>query len=110
MSRTTLLLGLAVLGAVLPYVFFFRFFQAHGLGGDFVAALFANGAAGGFATDVLVSSLVFWIFLFRESKRVGVRHAWVFVVLNLAIGLSCALPLFLWARERAGTESLGRAS
>jgi len=110
MSRSTLFLGLAALGAVLPYVFFVRFFQVHGLGGDFVAAPFVNGAAGGFATDVLVSSLVFWIFLFRESKRVGVRHAWVFVVLNLAIGLSCALPLFLWARERAGAESLGAAS
>jgi hypothetical protein len=110
MSRSTLLLALAALGAALPYVFFFRFFQAHGLGGDFVGALFANGAAGGFATDVLVSSLVFWIFLLGESRRLGIRHAWVFVVLNLAVGLSCALPLFLWARERAGTQSLGAAS
>ena len=101
MSRSTLLLALAGFGAVAPYVFFSQFFASEGLGGDFIGALFVNGAAGGFATDVLISSLVFWIFLFAEARRVGVGHAWAFVVLNLAIGLSCALPLFLWARERA---------
>jgi len=101
MSRSSILLALAVLGAVLPYVFFLRFFELHGVGGNFVGALFANGAAGGFTADLLVSSVVFWIFLFAEAPRVGVRHPWVYVALNLSIGLSCALPAFLWARERA---------
>jgi hypothetical protein len=63
--------------------------------------LAAIGAAGGFTMDLLVTSLVFWIYLFGEAKRVGIQQRWVFVALNLVIGLSCALPLFLWARERA---------
>lgn len=100
MSRRSLFLALAVLGAVVPYVFFAQFFSAEGFGGDFVGSLFVNGAAGGFAADVLLSSVVFWVFLFREAPRAGVSRPWVYVLINLAIGLSCALPLFLWARER----------
>lgn len=101
MSRKSLYLVLAVAGAVAPYVFFARFFAAEGLTGDFVTACFANGAAGGITADLLVSSVVFWVFVFTEARRAGVGQPWVFVVVNLLIGLSCALPLFLWARERA---------
>lgn len=100
MSRSTVFLTLAVAGAVVPYVFFIDFFQQTG-GAGFVAGLFVNGAAGGFAADVLISSLVFWVWMLPEARRVGVRHAWLLVLVNLAIGLSCALPLFLWLRERA---------
>ncbi len=95
------MLGLALLGAVVPCFFFGQFFVAEGMGGDFVGALFVNGAAGGFASDLFISSFVFWIFAFTEARRVGVARPWVFVLLNLVIGLSCALPLFFWARERA---------
>ena len=101
MSRRTIYLVLAIIGAVAPYVFFMRFFGAEGLGGDFVGALFANGAAGGFTTDLLISSVVLWIFVFAEGRRVGVGRGWLYVLINLLIGLSCALPLFLWAREGA---------
>lgn len=101
MNRRTLYLVLAILGGVAPWVFFARFFAVHGFGGAFVPALFVNGAAGGITADLLISSVVFWIFLAVEGGRVGVGRRWLFVVINLAIGLSCALPLFLWARERA---------
>lgn len=101
MSRSTVFLLLAIVGAIAPYVFFVQFFQAEGLGGDFLGALFVNGAAGGFAADVILSSLVFWVFLFREAPRTGVARPWLYVLINLTIGLSCALPLFLWERERA---------
>lgn len=101
MSRSSIYLLLAVAGGLLPWLFFARFFAVEGPGGDFVGALFANGAAGGFSADVLISSLVFWIFLFPEARRAGVGRPWIYVVVNLAIGLSCALPLFLWQRERA---------
>ncbi len=100
-SRGTIYLALAVLGTLAPYAFFLRFFAAQGLGPHFLGALFVNGAAGGIAMDVLVSSLVFWVYLFSEASRAGVRRPWIYVVLNLAVGLSCALPLFLWARARA---------
>lgn len=89
---------LAILGAVVPYVFFLDFFAAHGLAlGGFVTALFANGAAGGFTADLLITSLVFWIVIFRRNNGPA---AWPFVLVNLTIGLSCALPAYLYVLGR----------
>lgn len=96
-----LYLALAIAGAVVPYVFFVQHFSTAGLGlGNFVAALFANGAAGGFSADLLISSLVFWIAMLHIRSREPAPAPWLFILLNLAIGLSCALPAYLWARER----------
>lgn len=100
MSRSTLYLLLAIVGAIAPWFFFAGFFAEHGLAGRFVPSLFVNGAAAGFTVDLLISSAVFWIFLFAEARRAGVARPWLYVVVNLVIGLSCALPLFLWARDR----------
>ncbi len=90
---------MAILGAVVPYVFFIQFFAEQGLSlPAFVGGLFANGAAGGFAADVLISSAVFWTFMMKN--REGPRP-WPFMLLNLTIGLSCALPAYLWATSGA---------
>lgn len=109
MAPRTLYLALAIVGAIVPYMFFVQFFATEGLGGNFTGALFVNGAAGGFAADVLLSSVAFWIFLFAEARRTGVSRPWMYVLVNLAIGLSCALPLFLWAREGARGPSRSAA-
>lgn len=91
----SLYLMLAIVGAVVPYGFFFGFIAAEGLNlSGFVSALFANGPAGGFTADLLISSVVFWIFMF---SRPGGPKPWLFIVLNLTIGLSCALPAYLYA-------------
>jgi len=92
-------LELAILGAIVPYVFFAPWFWNNGTDlFGFVSLLFANQPAGGFASDILISSAVFWAWSWNESRRHGVRYWWVYVVLNLTIGLSCALPLFLYSR------------
>jgi len=100
----TLYLLAAVAGAVVPYVFFTGFFASHGLDlPAFLRALFANGAAGGFSADLLISSLVFWLFMAGRSGPA----AWPFVLVNLTIGLSCALPAYLYVCERrAGLASV----
>jgi hypothetical protein len=96
-----LYLVLAVIGAIVPYIFFFQFFQTAGLGlTGFVEALFVNGAAGGFSADLLFSSFVFWLFMFAQQKRSKGPTPYLFILLNLAIGLSCALPAYLYAREK----------
>ena len=98
-------LVLAVLGAALPYAFFTQFV----LGPDpsldhFLRQSFANPSAGGLTTDLLITSVVFWLWSFGEARRRGMRRWWPYVLVNLTIGLSCAFPLFLYVRERAGTE------
>lgn len=92
-------LVMAIAGAVVPYYFFIDFFLSEGIDlFSFIGALFANGAAGGFTSDVLISSVVFWIYMF--SKKDG-PTPWPFLVVNLTIGLSCALPAYLWMRAKA---------
>jgi hypothetical protein len=100
---------MAVAGAILPYVFFIDYMQTHGMGlGGFMSSLFVNGAAGGFSADLLVSSFVFWAFLWQDHRGAGVSRPWIYVVINLTIGLSCALPLYLYFRTRhAGTSQAG---
>ena len=96
-----LYLVLAIVGAVLPYAFFIQHFSSEGLGlPAFVAAVFANPAAGGFTADLLFTSMVFWIFMFHQQRRKKGPRPTLFIVLNLLIGLSCALPAYLYARER----------
>jgi hypothetical protein len=92
----TLYLVLAVIGTIGPYVFFTQHFAESGLSPvGFLAAAFVNGSAAGFTVDVIVSSAVFWTWLAAERAP----RAWLYVLLNLTIGLSCALPLYLYFRE-----------
>ncbi|MBM4206371.1 MAG: DUF2834 domain-containing protein [Gammaproteobacteria bacterium] len=105
LARTFLVLAIA--GAVIPYVFFLDWFAAEGLSlPGFVGGAFVNGAAGGFTADVLVSSLVFWIYLLSR-KTPGF---WLYVAVNLLIGLSCALPLYLYRITREAALKEARAA
>ena len=102
----TLYLILAIVGAILPYAFFVQFFANEGVNlTGFVSALFANPAISGFTADLLFTSVVFWIFMVQQRRREkGPNPIW-FVMLNLLIGLSCAFPAYLYARERNEAET-----
>lgn len=90
---------LAVVGTILPYAFFVQHFGVEGYAlPAFLAAVFANPAASGFAADLVVSSLGFWFWMFAAEGRAP--RPWIFIALNLLIGLSCALPAYLYWRER----------
>lgn len=61
----TFYLFAALVGTIIPMVFFTQFLNS-GVGGGFagfIPALFVNGAAGGFTADLLISSFVFWAFI-----------------------------------------------
>ena len=88
---------LSIVGAVVPCIFFIQYFSIVGFGiEDFITALFVNHATVGFAVDLAISSLVLWVFIFSEAK---VKKPWVFIIINIIIGLSCALPLYLYFRK-----------
>jgi len=97
---------LAFAGAIVPYVFFVQHFVDADPGpGDFVNALFVNPAAGGFTADLLISSLVFWIAILQRHRLGKGPKPLLFILLNLAVGLSCALPAYLYANEPGGSEN-----
>lgn len=99
MNRANAYLLMAILGALIPVLFFASFAASEGI--DliaFVTALFVNGAAGGFTADLLISSFVFWIYMFARQGE-GPKP-WLFIALNCCVGLSCALPAYLWSVEK----------
>ncbi len=93
-------LTLSVIGFVLPYYFLVSFVLTNGLdAGLFFRQLFANPAAAMFTTDLVISSFVFWAFAYPEAQKHQMRYLWVYILANLLVGLSFALPLFLYFRE-----------
>ena len=100
MKRRQLYLVLAALGLIVPYYFFLSFLAANGFNGrGFVNELFGTQVSAFFAADLIVSCIVFAGFLRQESMRYSIPHSWIFPVLLVTVGLSFALPLFLYVRE-----------
>ena len=102
MNPRSLYLVLCVLGTLLPYSQFVPFLREHGLDFRvFVEQLFATRIGAFFGWDVIVSSLVLWVFVATEGRRKRIGHLWMPIAANLAVGVSLGLPLFLYMRERA---------
>lgn len=100
MTPRNLYLALAVAGTVLPYSQFVPFVREHGLDlRMFVDQLFATRISAFFALDVIVSAVALWTFVFVEGPRRGVKRLWMPIAASLIVGVSLALPLFLYLRE-----------
>lgn len=98
--RIKLYAFLCVLGALLPLWSFVPWVLVHGL--DFFLLIQAafNTPISAFAwIDVLASAATLILFIFWESKRIGLPRPWI-ALCGLAIGVSLALPLFLLLREK----------
>jgi hypothetical protein len=104
-----LYLILCLLGIALPYAQLAPFLREHGLDPRlFVEQLFANPVSGFFALDVIVTSVVLWVFVAIDGRRRGVPHLWAPIVATLAVGVSLGLPLFLYLRETRRRSPYGR--
>jgi hypothetical protein len=100
MKWKTVYLLLCVLGAALPYWQFIPWVAANGLHMPmFFRELFANRISAFFGMDVFVSAAVLLVFMRVESSRLGIRRRWLPVLALLAVGVSLALPMFLYMRE-----------
>ena len=92
----------AVIGTVVPWLLFASFFAQEGVNIPlFIQSLFVNGAAGGFAADVLISILVFWVWSYADARQNGVKNWWLVLPACFMVGLSLALPLYLYMRSEA---------
>jgi hypothetical protein len=98
MNRKTVYLILAIIGFIAPYYFFLqvRAFDP----GKLFQMFSASQILSGIAMDLLVSVIVFWFFMFAEARKLEMKNPWVYLLATLLVGLSFALPLFLYFRER----------
>ena len=97
----TVYLILAAAGLSVPDYFLFRFLRENGFDIPLlVQQLFANNISTFFAVDLIISILVFWIYVFSEANKLQMKNAWLYFLASLLVGLSFTLPLFLYFRER----------
>ena len=102
-SRQIVYLVLAVAGLCLTWYFFLRWVAGSGAELDplvFLRDVYQNDASIAFANDLLVGCVVFIVFSFVESRRLGMRHWWIWPLLTLSTALAFAFPLFLFLRDR----------
>ena len=88
-----------VAGIVIPYWFALPFFLIHGPNFSlFLEEIFATRISSFFAADLIVASVIFLVWSFRDSKERRISGWWVVLLSNLVVGLSLALPLYLLKR------------
>lgn len=77
---------------------------------DFLGDLVSSGpAVSSITVDLLVVAVAGSIFILVEGRRLGMRFAWLYVVLSGLTAFAFTFPLFLAMRERRLTAR-GRAT
>jgi|SRR5271155_4367605 len=100
MKPKAIYLVLCFVGALLPYWQFVPWVVTHGMNLPlFVHELFVNRISAFFGIDVLVSAVVLVVFMRIESTRIRIPGRWLPIVAMLLVGVSLALPVFLYMRE-----------
>ncbi len=95
-----LYLLLCVVGILLPLNTIVPWFMSHGFDMPaFVSAITRSRVASFGWLDLLISAMVFFLFVRLEGRRLGMQKLWIPVVATCLIGLSLGLPLFLFLRE-----------
>ncbi len=106
MNRKNVYLVLCILGTAIPYSQFVPWVLENGLHLSLlVRQLFANRISAFFGLDVLVSSAVLLVFMRMEGRYLRMRLRWLPIAGLCVVGVSLALPLFLYLRERALEEN-----
>jgi hypothetical protein len=94
-------LFLTFLGLLLPYYFIFKYYGENSLSSTLpaIAQLFKTDVSAAFNLDLLVSLFTAWTFMVFEGRRIKMKNWWLFLPATM-IGLSFALSLFFYFRER----------
>jgi hypothetical protein len=92
---------LTIIGFIVPYYFFLQLPAEDGFNLPLlIQPFFANNFMKGAAMDLTIAVIVFWVFMFAEANKLQMKNAWLYMLATLLVGLSFALPLFLYFRER----------
>jgi hypothetical protein len=97
-----LFLILAIAGSIAPWFWLLQDPVALLSPTLFLQRAFANNIATALTSDLLISAITFFCFAWIELKRLGSSRQWILLYMGLTfgVGLSCALPFFLYRREQ----------
>ena len=97
-----LYLLLAVVGVAMTWYHNLQFMQESG-GlfdlGAFLAATSGNAASRSLSWDLTIACLAGLLWIYFESRRLGMRFFWVYILLAFGIAWAFAFPLFLFVRQ-----------
>lgn len=101
-SMKSLYLLFAIAGTIAPWFWLVQDLPALLSPTLFLQQTFANAIASTWATDLLISAVVFFGFVWIELKRLKVSRSWMilYIGLTFGVGLCCSLPFFLYHREQ----------
>jgi len=95
-------LGLAIAGLVGTWTFnALAIVQMRDFIGDWVGS---GAAVSSLTVDLLVAAVAGCILIIVEARRLGMKRAWLYVVLSGLTAFAFTFPLFLAMRERALTR------
>ncbi len=93
-------LALMIVGAAIPLNFFVQFIVKYGLDFNMIfSQLLNNNIVKFIASGIVLSSASFLFLMYIESKKHKIYTWWICVIALFTVGLSLALPLFLYIRE-----------
>lgn len=96
-ARFTFYLAIAAVGLVSAWVL-------NGIavmnGEDYLSAWFGTAVDWVLSADLTVVAIAIVAFMIIESRRIGMRHVWVYIVLAGFTAIAFTVPLFLAMRER----------
>ena len=102
LTQTRLLLGLTVVGFVVPNTMVVAFLSDHGLDlGRYLGNWFGSLPSAQLVVDLAIGAVAFIGWSAVDGPRSGVRRWWVTIPATLLVGLCFAIPLYLLLRERA---------
>ena len=71
----------------------------------FLQSLFVTLPAGGFTIDLLLSIIIFGIWSYHDARHHGVKRWWYVIPATCVVGLSLALPLYLYLRHDQASKA-----
>lgn len=97
-----LYLLLALVGLVMTWYYNLQFMQesegAFDIGA-FIDATSLNAAAQSLSWDLAIACIAGLVWIYFESRRLGLRFFWVYILLAFGIAWAFAFPLFLFVRQ-----------
>jgi hypothetical protein len=97
-----LYLLLAIAGVIMTWYYNLQFIAESGGSFDFaefMAAGATNAASQSLSWDLAIACLAGLLWIFFESKRLGMRFFWLYIILAFSVAYAFAFPLFLFVRQ-----------
>ena len=90
----------SIIGFIIPHLYLGNFIINNGLDlFGFVNQMFANSISSSFSVDLILTSFAFWGFVYHEAHEKQMKKWWGYIPMNIFLGLSFTLPLFMYRRQ-----------